>query len=84
MLKNDIWIGLPCAPANQYIGISVCSIHLVTEVPEVIRNHENGYLCRGYLAEDISEKILELEEDRKKGAVEEILKCAYTDMIDIP
>lgn len=49
----------------------------VAGVPEVIRNHENGYLCRGYLAEDISEKILELEEDRKKGAVEEILKCAY-------
>lgn len=60
----------------MYNGLAIISTP-VAGVPEVIHDHENGYLCKGYSAEDILEKILELDEDRKSGRIDGILQCAY-------
>lgn len=60
----------------MYNGLAIISTP-VAGVPEIIRDHENGYLCNGYTEEDILEKILELEEDREKGEVERIIQGAY-------
>lgn len=49
----------------------------VAGVPEVIKDHYNGYVCRGFTKEDILEKILEFEKERKEGNIVEIMNHAY-------
>lgn len=48
----------------------------VAGVPEVIRDRENGYLCKGYTADDLCEKILELNRDIESGKIYEIMQGA--------
>jgi len=45
----------------------------VAGVPEVIRDRESGYLCKGYGAEDIAEGIGKFCEDVRTGAIYRIL-----------
>lgn len=48
----------------------------VAGVPEVVKDRENGYLSKGYKADDLYEKILELNEDIQSGKVYEIIQNA--------
>lgn len=55
----------------------------VAGVPEVIKDKENGYLCKGYSAGDIAECIQEVSRDVKAGDLDKILEnaCAvYTEV----
>lgn len=45
-------------------------------VPEVIVDRKNGYLCSGYLAKEISEKIINYIDDVKDNNIDEILNNA--------
>ncbi len=60
------------ALANGVVVISTP----VAGVPEVIRDKQNGYLCKGYSADDICEKIVELNTDIASGAIREIVRNA--------
>ena len=48
----------------------------VAGIPEIIKDRENGYLCRGYAVEDLYEKIIELSRDIETGKIYEIMKNA--------
>lgn len=48
----------------------------VAGVPEVIKDRQNGYLCSGYTADDIYEKITELEKDIESGMICGIMQKA--------
>lgn len=56
-------------------GILVVSTP-VAGVPEVIKNGVNGYLCGGYLAENIADGILEAAEAIRSGKAKDILQNA--------
>ncbi len=45
-------------------------------IPEVIKDNENGYLCSGYEAESIADKIMECEAAFQSGAIKSILRNA--------
>lgn len=45
----------------------------VAGVPEIIADGENGYLCGGYKAQDIKEKILSYADDIRTGKIKRIL-----------
>lgn len=49
----------------------------VAGVPEVISDGVNGFLCKGFEAEDILYKILEYEEKKKTGQLLELRNRAY-------
>lgn len=65
------------AMANGVIVISTP----VAGVPEVIEDHINGYLTEDYTQEAICKKILEFDEERRKGNYECILENAYNTFI---
>lgn len=48
----------------------------VAGVPEVIKHGENGYLCNGYLAENLAEGIVEAAEAFQCGVAKNILQNA--------
>lgn len=48
----------------------------VAGVPEVIKDRENGYVCKGYSAEDLYEKIIEFNKDKKNNKISSILQNA--------
>ncbi len=48
----------------------------VAGVPEIIVDKENGYLCGGYRARDIKEKILTFVDDIRTGRIKRILENA--------
>lgn len=48
----------------------------VAGVPEVIADRENGYLCGGYKAQDIKEKIVTMADDIRTGRIKHILDNA--------
>lgn len=48
----------------------------VAGVPEVIKDRQNGYLCKGYTPDDIYEKIVELSEDIRNGTIRKIMQNA--------
>lgn len=48
----------------------------VAGVPEVIKDRKNGYLSNGYKADDLYEKIMELNHDIQSGKVYEIIQQA--------
>lgn len=56
-------------------GVTVLSTP-VAGVPEVIVNRENGYLCEGYEAEDILERMKEYIEDCETGYIDSVMKRA--------
>lgn len=60
------------ALANGVVVISTP----VAGVPEVIKDRQNGYLCRGYTADDIYEKIVELHADTLNGTIHKIMQNA--------
>lgn len=60
------------ALANGLIVISAP----VAGVPEVIRDRENGYLCKGHSAEEIAEGICSFYEDMQAGKLFEISEHA--------
>lgn len=62
------------ALANDVVVISTP----VAGVPEVIKDRENGYLCKGYTLDDIYEKIVELNGDIENGNIQGIRQRAYT------
>lgn len=43
------------------------------DIPEVIRDRENGYLCNGYEADAIADKIMECEAAFASGTIQKIL-----------
>lgn len=47
-------------------------------IPEVIRDRENGYLCEGYEADMIADKIMECEAAFASGMIQEILENVRT------
>lgn len=57
------------ALANGVVVISTP----VAGVPEVMKDGQNGYLCKGYSADDIYEKIVELNADIENGMIFEIM-----------
>lgn len=61
------------AMANGLIVISTP----VAGVPEVVKDGVNGYLCEGYTADNICNKIRQFNEDRKGDKAKEILLNAY-------
>ncbi len=56
-------------------GVTVLSTP-VAGVPEVIRDRENGYLCEGYEAEHILQKIKVLIRDYETGYIESVMENA--------
>ncbi|MCM1038079.1 MAG: glycosyltransferase family 4 protein [Ruminococcus sp.] len=50
----------------------------VAGVPEVIEDGKNGYLCSGYTADDIYEKIIELNKDIMSGMIQEVRRNAHS------
>lgn len=48
----------------------------VAGVPEIIVDEKNGYLCSGYMARNIKEKILAFVDDVRSGKIERILDNA--------
>lgn len=60
------------ALANGLVVISTP----VGGIPEVIRDRENGYLCDGYEADDIADKIMECETAFASGTIQKILENA--------
>ena len=60
------------ALANDVIVVSTP----VAGVPEVIKDRENGYLCKGYMAEDIAASIEAFHEDVKTGHIYRVLSNA--------
>ena len=48
----------------------------VAGVPEIIKDKVNGYICNGYSADDLYEKILEFNEDKKNGRIDSVLSNA--------
>lgn len=49
----------------------------VAGVPEVIKDRENGYLSKGYKAEDLAECIREVHNDIKINSIVNLLEKAY-------
>lgn len=60
------------ALANSVVVISTP----VAGVPEIIKEKENGYLCKGYRALDIMESIFECWNDIRVGKIDRILESA--------
>lgn len=60
------------ALANNVVVISTP----VAGVPEVIKDRQNGYLCKGYAPDDIYEKIVELSEDIRNGMIHKLMQNA--------
>lgn len=57
------------ALANGLIIISTP----VAGVPEIIKDHYNGYLCNGFAAKDILEKIIEFDNERYSSLMDKML-----------
>jgi glycosyltransferase involved in cell wall biosynthesis len=63
---------------SEAMANKVCVISTpVGGVPEEIRDNVNGYLTDDYTVESLYKKIIEYEEDRKKGKVIAIIENAY-------
>lgn len=61
------------ALANGLVVISTP----VAGVPEVIKDGYNGYLCSGFSREEIGDKIVQFDMDRKYGRIAQLIGNAY-------